>query len=325
MAGGKVYHFDGIDKNGVDEAIIIPHSPKMNFDYTHRNCALALTCWIKMPKNPKKTYRIIDRGQRSKHRGYYLGIKNHGSVYCKWRGIPYTTLVSKSKVNDGKWHHIGLVLQGHTLKLYLDGKIEKEVTKKSITKKVHINCPFIIGQDQYHKNLFVGSIKDVRLYQWIPGHPNNTITDADINAIKNDKSDSYAIANSVRILKKEEAKPAKKMAKIIVDGSMRGMAGQDITAEELPSQDNPIKWIDLHQKTRPLILQKDESLLIIQFKLKPNYSLSKYDYSFQGKSQRYPCLSVSSTTNFGDKLQEVIAKDQEVTVMVNSFSTSTPP
>jgi len=309
----NVLHFDGIAKNGINEAITIPYSSKMNFDYSKNGCSMAVTCWVKTAKNSTHPGRIFDRCKLNKSGGgYYLQLKANGTLYCFWNGFQKFKLTSKQKVNDGLWHHIAIVKEGKSLKLYIDGSLVKSITKDdNPVDSIHglsNNKPFMIGQSQTEHNLFVGSMKDFRLYQWKVGAPKNIITDADILAIKNDINRSYTIANTELILevrkttKKLETPKSKEIGTFATEGTIRGAVKNTIQIEHISTKNTKIRWYDKDGFFSILECKPTEAYIIVKLTLKPGYSLSKYDYSFHGKSEVYPCLSVSSGRGFGVNL-----------------------
>ena len=72
------------------------------------------------------------------------------------------SLVSKSKVDDGQWHHLAGVSDGRRAALYVDGELEASGDAKPIAQNT---MPVLIGcNPSAYERRFNGWIDDVRLY-----------------------------------------------------------------------------------------------------------------------------------------------------------------
>jgi hypothetical protein len=76
------------------------------------------------------------------------------------------TLTSSKALTDGRWHHVLAAYDGRVFRLYVDGKLDREVT---YDKGMLANSePLLIGWDQNtwlsHRH-FEGSIDDIRIYR----------------------------------------------------------------------------------------------------------------------------------------------------------------
>jgi concanavalin A-like lectin/glucanase superfamily protein len=72
-------------------------------------------------------------------------------------------LVSESEIVDGRWHRIGVVWDGSTRSLYVDGVLVAEDLQPSIAGSLgglYIGC----GTDQSPSTFWSGLIDDVRIY-----------------------------------------------------------------------------------------------------------------------------------------------------------------
>jgi RNA polymerase sigma factor (sigma-70 family) len=88
---------------------------------------LTLSAWIKTSYADAKWRRIFDK---SYSRGYALSVAGDWEKN-DWRGLVSTELgpgthflITKTKVNDGQWHHVVTTFDGTTEAIYLDGQIQ---------------------------------------------------------------------------------------------------------------------------------------------------------------------------------------------------------
>jgi hypothetical protein len=61
------------------------------------------------------------------HRGVLLFLNGSASVVsaCHGTGVAWNCYVGTKKVNDGKWHHVATSLSGTTLRIYVDGILDR--------------------------------------------------------------------------------------------------------------------------------------------------------------------------------------------------------
>jgi hypothetical protein len=74
------------------------------------------------------------------------------------------TVVSRTSVNDGRWHHVGLVHRASGVELYIDGKLEAKGGPASETIP---DVDFVLGAitwDRPHGN-FAGDLDEVALFK----------------------------------------------------------------------------------------------------------------------------------------------------------------
>ncbi|GEM_PF-1282458 len=96
------------------------------------------------------------------HNDYILSILNDRA--CFFTGNPDRSIVSSSRLTDGKWHFIAVTRRmsnGHVI-LYVDGRQEAEMysSRLPLTDQNYI----AIGANVVDGRYFVGSIDDLRLY-----------------------------------------------------------------------------------------------------------------------------------------------------------------
>jgi len=78
---------------------------------------------------------------------------------------PQPALVSESGINDGAWHHIGLVWDGSCRHLYTDGaEVAKDAAALSYSVNSDGGLHFGASKDLDAGSFFCGLIDDVRVY-----------------------------------------------------------------------------------------------------------------------------------------------------------------
>jgi uncharacterized repeat protein (TIGR01451 family) len=153
-ADGTCYWFDGTnDRVSVGHDDDIDFSPGEDF---------SIYAWI------NTTYpdygRIIEkRLYPGNTRGYTLIVWNNGTVRASLGdGTAGTSVYSHNVLTDGLWHHIGMVKQGNSLELFVDG-VSQGVNNTVIGDFSNTDTLFI-GTDCGEYWDYHGYIDDVRIY-----------------------------------------------------------------------------------------------------------------------------------------------------------------
>ena len=150
--GGSVY-FDG---NG--DTMSIPTSIGVNFN---SNTDFTIECWIYKTgsfKNYDSVWSKYDTGGDGS--GPWLHINNSGNIMFGTTGLNGQTSTQTIKLN--RWHHIAVVRDNPTIKVYLDG-VATSISltySNSIGSNVH---PFLIGNINGYSRWFEGFISDLRI------------------------------------------------------------------------------------------------------------------------------------------------------------------
>jgi hypothetical protein len=130
---------------------------------------MTLAAWIKVRQFNKRSQAIVTKGDD----GWRLRrLRETGMVEFSFNTRDsvegsdeknLVSLASKRKVDDGEWHHVVGVSDGHHAALYVDGELEASADAKPIAQNT---APLMIGCNpppSYGKR-FEGWIDDVRLY-----------------------------------------------------------------------------------------------------------------------------------------------------------------
>jgi hypothetical protein len=134
------------------------------FDFRDGMTAAA---WIKVREFSKPWQAILTKGdnswrlQREKETSMVTFSLNTGDKAGQG-DTNLICLVSRRKVDDGEWHHVVGVSDGHRVALYVDGELEDSADAKPITLN---SAPVMIGcNSTAYERRFNGWIDDVRLY-----------------------------------------------------------------------------------------------------------------------------------------------------------------
>ena len=151
----------------------------------------SLLCWFKTSKNytPSpdggegmmitKGGWISDKQGKQLSYGIWISDANHlRAGFETADGTDNILTTSGTKVNDGKWHHGAITYDQQKLKIYLDGKLFKEMATTAIPEKNDI--PLVIGKNPltYRTGYFTGELSDIRVY-------NKGIPDTQVQSIYN--------------------------------------------------------------------------------------------------------------------------------------------
>jgi MSHA biogenesis protein MshQ len=128
---------------------------------------MTVAAWVKVRGFEKTSQAIVTKGdtawrlQREKDTGLVTFSFNTGAEVEK-PDQNLVSLVSKTKVDDGQWHHLVGVSDGRRAALYVDGQLEASADAKPIARN---NVPVMIGcNSAAYERRFNGWIDDVRLY-----------------------------------------------------------------------------------------------------------------------------------------------------------------
>ena len=86
-------------------------------------------------------------------------------------------LVGTTPLNDGRWHHVAMVLDAtaKNMKLYVDGQVEANVNSPLLSSNIDNSARLFIGTERTAIAFFKGRIDEIRLY-------NTALTQANIQA-----------------------------------------------------------------------------------------------------------------------------------------------
>ncbi len=129
----------------------------------------SLSFWIRTaPGYNKGESVVLGRHQAYSSNGYYILLNAGWGAY----GAPdkvtfyYTnaTVISKSSVNDGRWHHVGVIYRAASgAELYMDGILE---ARGPVNPMVVPNVDFLLGSISYDRpyGSYGGMIDELALW-----------------------------------------------------------------------------------------------------------------------------------------------------------------
>jgi hypothetical protein len=174
--------FDG-NGSGV---IKIPSTPQLQLT------KFSLVCWFKTTKNYIPDPQLGGEGMMITKGGWIGNIKGQQLSYGIWcsdanhlragfettAGADNILTTSGTTINNGQWRHGAITYDGVKLKLYLDGKLFKEMNTNAQPELN--NIPLVIGKNPMdnRKGYFQGELSDIRVY-------NKAISDSTISSIYN--------------------------------------------------------------------------------------------------------------------------------------------
>lgn len=157
---GTALSFDGVD----DYAVFGPGYPSELFDLSQTYFTVSL--WAKVPS--LGVSRVFVNKKGNNNRGWFLGMTADNAISFGGFSIYASTGQSASQViKDTEWHHISLVRDGSTYRLYVDGSL----IPLSITPTAHPSrgsATLTAGASSpttgTPTNFFQYSLDDLRIY-----------------------------------------------------------------------------------------------------------------------------------------------------------------
>ncbi|MES2794655.1 MAG: LamG-like jellyroll fold domain-containing protein [Bacteroidota bacterium] len=124
-------------------------------------------------------------------------VSERGKILVgQWDGTTFTTLISTTAVNDGKWHHVAFVRESGTFKLYINGNLEGSVAD-NVNNATNNTTPLQFGRRGNNESYFKGEIDEVRIWNIAKTQPeiqtNRFCKDPDSNFM----AASYNASNGV--------------------------------------------------------------------------------------------------------------------------------
>ncbi|MDA1190693.1 MAG: hypothetical protein O3A46_03300, partial [Candidatus Poribacteria bacterium] len=149
--------------------VTVPHATELNLagssNYT-------VSLWTKpktlQPLSLSGEHSIIEKWSGSGAYPYAiryggaLGGNPNKIVAGRSDGSTTTTLVSTSTLNDGQYHHVALVKEGATMRLYIDGVLEDTETDSTGTSTNSTGLSFTIRGDD--ARAYGGDVDGIRLW-----------------------------------------------------------------------------------------------------------------------------------------------------------------
>lgn len=169
---GNIVYIDGIYQQAANfdgnDYVSIPNDPGLNFGYNDAT----LVAWIKTNSSTLhneiiNSFWLDEDGER----GYTLKLKEGRLAFTTARIAqdinPETGGVwGQTLLNDDEWHFVAGIRNGDSMRIFVDGQLEAEVTGASLYNLTS-SAPIIVGQaiNGYGQNYpYYGSIDEVRIY-----------------------------------------------------------------------------------------------------------------------------------------------------------------
>jgi hypothetical protein len=153
--------------------------------------ALTISAWINPSVIQNKPAGVVSKGRRVTDTGFRLGVNadnkanlglnndhGHQSGY-------YNCAVFSEPLMINKWVHVSVTWNGITMKIYLNGKLQKSDDKCANSPLLHSSQPLNIGREAFRpdERYFNGVVDSIYLY-------NRALTEEEIKLLyemKNDK------------------------------------------------------------------------------------------------------------------------------------------
>ncbi|NCR90588.1 MAG: hypothetical protein GPJ05_15825 [Microcystis aeruginosa G13-10] len=170
----------GLSFNGVSDYASIPDSDAIDFD-TNEN--FTVEAWIKADPNqvdfgPSQFDNvIIEKWSGFGSYPFVIRYANGSGLIAgaRYDGSNNPSIVSKTKINDGIFHHIAFAKNGAQLSLYVDGNIEGTNTDNTVRTTRNTSPLFLGRRGGSIGYFFKGAIDDLRIW-------NKARTQAEIQA-----------------------------------------------------------------------------------------------------------------------------------------------
>jgi len=149
--------------------------------------------WVKLEKNDWQVIvqrNAFDNGDGSGQNNYSIFTDPAGIVTNGFsdQGGGWNTVVSKTGVSDGSWHHLVGSYDGQLLTIHIDGKKEGELAIK--VKPVLHKQPLVIGGDNRNSANTKGAIDEVLVTK-------RALNDAEIKEIISDGLSKLAVVSNI--------------------------------------------------------------------------------------------------------------------------------
>ncbi len=143
------------------------------------NTPRTISAWFRSEVGAKNQF-FFSYGQTTGASGAILNLGIENSSDGKFRvEFGSGALVGTSKVNDGNWHHVALVMNGDVHTIYVDGNNEGSLTK---TVNTSSDLDVYIGNSTNRTRFWNGTVNELRMWDV-------ALTPAQISSMKNTEID----------------------------------------------------------------------------------------------------------------------------------------
>lgn len=172
-----------------DEYVSIPSTPQNNFGISQN---FTVGVWVKAPVNQAELTNvdndIIEKWNHNVSSPYPFVIRiynqrdaaNGKIVAGRFNGSTNSSILSKTRINDNRWHHVSFVKHNNSLKLYIDGALEDSVVDNLTGNTTNNYNLFVGGRNGWYNN-FTGTVDELKIY-------NTALSTDQINADMRDTS-----------------------------------------------------------------------------------------------------------------------------------------
>ncbi len=173
---GKAFEFAGVAGSRVE----IPHDDALS------PAEWTITAWTKLPTAPPRWTVVVVKDPANGVQTYALDLNDAGMAFAEvTSGGSWSDCGSTTSVTDDEWHFLAASYDGATLRIYVDGNMEKE---QDFGAGDENTAPVTIGDRMDSTQALVGIVDDVGLF-------NTALSDADLDDIMNNGlSDALELA-----------------------------------------------------------------------------------------------------------------------------------
>ncbi len=184
---GKINY--GLNFNTADGRVVIPDVSGTYNPIDFGIGPFSISMWVKHATSTTQEYALMKWLGDEAEGGYAINIQGAGDGRARFgtdddgSSFPEDSALSVTPVDDDNWHHVVGVRDavGGELRIYVDGKLEGTDSIISATGSVTNNDNLYFGTRNSLASDWVGSIDDVRIFNYV-------LTLQQIKAIMNDGS-----------------------------------------------------------------------------------------------------------------------------------------
>ncbi len=172
IGGSSFTNLKSIELDGIDDYVDIG-SPSVLSSVT----TMSISCWF---KTTASSGVLVGADDQSLGRRFLLQVNSSKARFLYFNSsVQFYFAISTTSVDDGNWHNVVSVLDGTSIKVYLDGVLEGTNTGTG-NMKASTLTPINIGQRSYatSKNNFQGNIDETSIF-------NTALTQTNVTDIYN--------------------------------------------------------------------------------------------------------------------------------------------
>jgi hypothetical protein len=163
----------GLRLGGADGQVVVADAPSLRLTGD-----LTIALWFRKDDHQVDWARLVGKGDhRLRNYGLFSGGKNQQGILLFQQWGPgekeLIALQGKTKIEAGNWYHVGAVVRGDEVTLFVGGQIDASARRTGTP--VTSPDPLTLGFAGFHQP-FPGVIDDVRIYD-------RALTEADMKAL----------------------------------------------------------------------------------------------------------------------------------------------